>query len=80
MLRVTVEIVPFGVEDKARTIGTIEIARTTLRADPETYNCRRYADTGELLESWLVKDHYYRDGAWELVRRAIECSVMKKTR
>ena len=75
-LRVTLEILPTGDEARARTIGVMVIERTTLRDDPETYNwyvitfqdstTKHFAGKGQVIE------HKYDDGAWELVRRAIE--------
>jgi hypothetical protein len=72
MLRVTLDIVPFGVESYARHIGTLEIARTTLCDDPEDYRVLVYATDGELLNIYTVKQHGYACGAWELTRRALE--------
>jgi len=73
MLRVTVEVVPWGNETRKRTIGTLEIARTTISDDPEDYDWLAYAQDGELVETGAVFGHRHKDGAWELVRRAVEC-------
>lgn len=72
MLRATIEIMPFGDESKKRHIETIEIARTTLRNDPEDYSYWRYAENGELVATGIICGHHYREGAACLVGRAVQ--------
>lgn len=72
MLRVTLDIVPFGDETRARGIGMLEIARTTLSDNPENYSVTVFAENGELENIYTVKAHSYEDGAWVLMRRALE--------
>ena len=76
MLRLSLDIVPFGIEDASRPIGMLEIARTSLRDNPETYRVHIYASDGELVNIYPVKGHYYEAGAWELCRRALEILVL----
>lgn len=40
MMRITVDIVPFGIEDGKRTIHTIEIANVGKVRDPDVYQYR----------------------------------------
>lgn len=71
MLRLTLEIVPFGDETLVRNIGTLEIARTTAHANPEDYTVYVWDKDGELTSIFTVEDHAYSDGAWDLCRRAV---------
>ena len=71
MLRMTLDIVPFGEECLASAIVMLEISRTTARADPEDYNVIVYAADGELVNIFRVREHRYAAGAQELVRRAL---------
>lgn len=80
MLRVTIEILPLGVEHNKRHIGTLEISRTTAFSNPETYNWQSYKDNGEIEWVGRVEDHYYEAGAWDLVRRVLECVAMPDLR
>ena len=69
MLRVTVEIVPFGDEAAKRVIDTMTISRRQVRTNPCDYDVRVQDD------SFVVEGHRYEDGAWVLVKRAVECLV-----
>jgi hypothetical protein len=80
MIRVTVEIVPFGLESIKRHIGTVEIARTSMRNDPEDYTWNYYRHDGCFCDNGHVRSHSYRDGAWDLIRRALECLIMPDVR
>jgi hypothetical protein len=71
MLRLTIEIVPFGVLPPHH-IHTLEISRRSLNRNPETYDVCSYAQDGELTGRFTVKDHWRDDGADELCRRALE--------
>jgi len=72
MLRVTLDIVPFGDEDQKRPIGTVVIGRRAPgRINPCDYDVRLATD-GKDVKQVIVRDHYYEDGAWQLVRRALE--------
>lgn len=76
MLRATIEIVPWGDEALKKHIVTVDIARQTPRDNPETYKCCVFAQDGELVNIYPVKNHFYQDGAPELVRRALEILVL----
>jgi hypothetical protein len=74
MLRVTIEIVPFGEEDSRRVIHTILIARRDPYANPCDYDVR----SGD--QVLRVDGHRYEDGALPLVKRALEvvCSSARQ--
>ena len=71
-LRVTVEIVPFGVESDAYTIGKLDIFN---KGQVDFGHCEygvldlsKATDSGEFIKTVLHR----RDlGAWELIRKAI---------
>ncbi len=67
-LRMTLEIVPFGDESMKRTISTMTISRKQVSANPCDYTVR----VAEPKHEFTVLQHQYEDGAWELVRRALE--------
>ena len=74
MLRVTLDIVPFGKEACKRTIGTMVVSRlrwSSAGINPCDYNVRLETDDKEV-KSVIARGHYYEDGAWLLVRRALE--------
>lgn len=75
MLRVTIEIVPWGEESRKRLIETVTIARTTAWDDPEDYTVKHYDATGKILATAKVEAHGRKDGARELVRRALNVLV-----
>lgn len=70
MLRVTLDLVPFGIEEQTKTLGMLEIARTTLHDDPEDYRVTVFGEDGALENIFTLRRHYYEDGAWALVTRA----------
>lgn len=76
MLSVQIDIVPWGDEQKRARISTLTISRTTNHADPENYNCTLTHNTGRV-ETFEVNQHTRKDGALELVRRALQvaCNV-----
>ena len=81
MLRLTLEIVPFGDEGLTRPIGLIHIGlRQVHGRNIGDYHIYCYDDTGELRDEFDVTDHPRDDGAWELVRRAVEAYLDKELR
>lgn len=67
MLRVTLDIIPFGSEAHRRTIGTLEIINDgTGDRDTGNYDVSIDGRTAR------VEDHDREDGAWVLLRRALE--------
>lgn len=74
MLRVTVEIVPFGSEDGAKKLGTMIIGNVTPFNDPSSYHVwvdedpRKNPRPKPHAE---VMDHIRSKGFWELVRRSL---------
>lgn len=70
MLRVTLEMVPFGQEDKKRTLGKIDIANiggTSVRA---MYRVDAVPAEGRLL-TFEIKNFDRSKRAWALVQKAI---------
>jgi len=83
MLRVTVELIPFGCEEAKRVLGTCDIANITDLDDAKKRKSRDYAidfaDMGTFSrKQFTVKRHKREDGFWELIRRAI-VAAKKKT-
>lgn len=68
VLRVTVEIVPFGDEAEKRTIATMNISRMKAIGNPCDYKVR--VDKPE--REFEVVAHQYEDGAWALVAKAVD--------
>ena len=76
MLRLTLEIVPFGIESQKQTIDAIEIFNTgenEQRPDLGDYNAVR---GGKLIGQ--VKNHDRSDGALKLVRDMFESILSEK--
>jgi len=72
MLRVTLEMVPFGDERRRRTLGTLEIANTTPFLNAETGQYRAHlvdeeVDLHHELTHWPRKR-----GAWHLTHAILE--------
>lgn len=73
MLRITLDIVPFGDETQVRTIGTIDVGlQQVTMGNLGQYHASVYAADGELTKTFDIHDHWRDTGAWELVRRAAE--------
>jgi len=72
MLRVTIEIVPFGIEERAEVLGTIKIGNINTTEDNRADY--KYAvwdkDTKELI-SGKIKGHQREKGFWCLVHRVL---------
>ena len=70
MLRVTLEMVPFGIEERKRTIGTIEISNVGGNAASGNYKVRHVRDDG-----WEGSVELFafprKRGAWSLLLRAL---------
>lgn len=75
MIRATIEIVPFGVEDAASEIARIEIANLSPPGGSQIcdYACRLYKWPLDRDVAWAyVRRHNRRDGAEKLVMKAIK--------
>ena len=72
MLRLTLEVVPFGSEIRKRIIGQMTISREAGSGmnDPCDYVVQ--VDDGNTVQMFKVLKHFYEDKAWRLVRRAID--------
>ena len=80
MLRLTLEIVPYGDESRARPIGMMHIGlQAVTHGNMGQYRVYCYAADGELMTEFQVLDHQRDGGAWELVRRAAADYVMRET-
>jgi len=73
MLRVTLEIVPFGNEDRKRVLGTMEIANTTpvLSGQTGEYTCVLTSDRHDDIEHDLV-NWPRKLGAWRLTHAFLQ--------
>lgn len=72
MLRVTVELVPFGDESRKKTIGIMNIANDGRGSSEVGHYDVRLEDDRDVERNARVL-HYQRSrGAWSLVRRALE--------
>jgi hypothetical protein len=63
MLRVTVEIVPRGVESRASVIGRLEVANVTEEYDSDN-------EYGEIAD-YRVRGFRRSEGFWKLIERAV---------
>ena len=76
-LRVTVEIVPFGLEGAKRTLGVMELHNTSLLDKSSNYQIEAQNETGAS-DSFELKGHD-RDRGWlPLVQRAFELLASRK--
>ena len=69
-LRVTVEIIPFGNEDKKYEIGSLEISNLG-QTENGVYNyiATQFSDGYKLKEMTL--SHNRNDGSWQLIRKVL---------
>ena len=73
MLRITIELVPYGIEDEAQTIATMLIANEGT-GDYKVGNYAyvyNYADRPDDPEFGYVKRYPRINGAWELVKKCL---------
>lgn len=63
-LRVIVQIVPFGDEERVREIGRLDISNTTYVGTSEN-------EYGNVCD-YVVRGHRRSDGFWPLVRKALD--------
>jgi hypothetical protein len=76
VLRVTLQVVPFGDEDRAYEIGRLDIFNKGPCGEAHEYGCIDLSPK----KAGLYQDnviHFRDDGAWELVRNAIETLEIK---
>jgi hypothetical protein len=74
-LRVTLEIVPFGNEDKKYTISYIDISNQMRGGDSQAeYSAKKFSDGHTLLTESVDGSivHNRADGAWELVKKVLD--------
>lgn len=74
-LRVTLEIVPHGNELRKYCIGGLEIHNTGNDGlGLHSYHAQQFSDGGTILKETVdgTLEHNRQDGAWVLVKRAIE--------
>jgi hypothetical protein len=75
MLRITIDIVPFGLESKKKTLRTLEISNIGGGKDDSTadYLVRFAGEEGNTYKRSRIRSHkrkYY--GPWNLVLKAIQ--------
>ena len=71
MIRVTVELVPFGNEERKKVIGIMNIANDgTGDREIGNYEARLEDDRGTE-GTVFVKNHIRQEGVWRLIRRAL---------
>ena len=73
MLRITIELVPYGIEDEAQTIGTMLIANEGT-GDYKVGNYAyvyNYSDRPDDPELGYVRRYPRIDGAWGLVKKVL---------
>lgn len=78
MLRVTIELVPGGDEDRAHVIEQMTIANVSNLADVSDYDIAM-TDGGQRYYG-TVHDHVRAHGAWELVDRALNVTMLSEPR
>jgi hypothetical protein len=72
MLRVTLEMVPFGQEDRKRTIGVLEVSNIGVNEDLGDYLIELEEPDKSGVEVEYIKKYPRSKGAWTLVRRALQ--------
>lgn len=82
MIRVTVDLLPFGSEDDKRTIGVLEIAndgKTGPHYGDYDYSLVTVlaADRGGPVRGRVI-NHRRASGVWELIRRALTDALKKE--
>lgn len=75
VLRVILQVVPFGDEERAYEIGRLDIFNKGPIADAHQYGVLDFGSEPGMYSDTLV--HFRKDGAWELVRNALETLEIK---
>lgn len=72
MIEVTVDIVPFGLEERRKLIGKIKIANIYMRPnDMADYGFSLYNESGEITTTGGVKEHQRSLGVWKLLLKVL---------
>lgn len=71
MLRVTVELLPFGSETDKKTIGVIKIANVGRNRGDGFYRSRFFDEEGQEVGAVDVSGHRSGDGFWPLLLRSL---------
>jgi hypothetical protein len=73
MLRVTVDIIPCGDENKARELGFIEIANDATSDDPDVghYDFIEYDPDYKVVSTGRTTDVYRGAGPWNVVKEVL---------
>ena len=73
MIRVTIEVIPFGDESLAKTVGTVLIANVSPRGtDPADYVVEKSDAHGFMQEHGVVRGHRRTAGIWPLLASAFQ--------
>ena len=82
MLRVTIELVPFGDESRAREIGIMLIANdgegTTIKGD-YAYAYGYTDGRGSKFSTGTLKNFYRSQGAWALIKKILVKGIEEET-
>ena len=74
-LRVILQVVPFGDEDRAYEIGRLDIFNKGAINSAHEYGVIDWSNKPGMYTDTVI--HFRQDGAWELVRNAIETLEIK---
>lgn len=77
MLRVTVELVPFGIEKNTEIIGEMVIGNENTYADNTANYVYAYRDNSGIEEFGYVSGFDRTDGIWRLMHRCLEEGNMR---
>ena len=75
MLRITVEIVPYGIETQSRPVGRLEISNVgtiDVLSDGDKVCVYQPKETSPAEEEWPRVEHARGDGFWVLIGKAIQ--------
>lgn len=75
-LRVTLEMVPFGLEEKKRTLGKMDISNVGGTPNLGKY-CVEVFSNGGVLETFIIRSFKREKGAWALTKRALDRLLRK---
>ncbi len=77
MLRVTVEIVPYGMEAHKRVLGTVDIANIRTVDDIADYQVKYQTKTDEI-KFFQLKNYNRADGFWKLCYMVLKSISRRK--
>jgi hypothetical protein len=69
MIRVTIEMIPQGIEEKRETLASVQIVNTMNHPLPGWGNYEVRITQGDVGENFEIKSHLRSDGLWKLLKR-----------